>query len=152
MPAGYNAIVFPGSTYLPEVEENPGGEEENSNKEGTAFKKLSEVIRKLSRQATGKRLLLGNGSDFTRPQLTVPGLIKEWNRRYPDKKIKFSLVSEVFQAWEEESKDIPTIPADFNPAFQGTYCTRIGLKQQNRLLENYLEIAEKISACTPEGR
>ena len=63
------------------------------------------------------------------------------------KKITFALPVEVFEAWEEQGKKIPCIAADLNPAFQGTYCSRIDLKQQNRYLEGQITIAEKISAC-----
>lgn len=149
MPASYNAIVFHGWTYLSEVEENPYLKLEGMSAEEYDLNKLSEVLRKLFPYATGEIILLGNGSDFARPQSSAPNLIKEWNKRHPDKKIRFSLPGEVFQAWEKQGKNIPTISADLNPLFQGTYCTRIDLKQQNRFLENYIEIAEKISACVP---
>ncbi len=147
MPAGYNAIVFHGWTYLPPDEENPHLKLEGISAEEYDLDKLSRVLGKLSRYATGEIMLLGNGSDFARPQASAPNLIKEWNKRHPDKKITFALPGEVFRAWEEEGKNIPSISADLNPLFQGTYCTRIDLKQQNRFLENYIEIAEKLSAC-----
>jgi len=147
MPAGYNAIVFHGWTYLPESEENPYLKIEGISAEEYDLDKLSNVLRKLTRHAAGEIMLLGNGSDFARPQSSAPELVEKWNNRHPDKKIRFSLPGEVFRAWEKQSKGIPTISADFNPLFQGTYCTRIDLKQQNRLLENYIETAEKISAC-----
>jgi len=151
MPAGYNAIVFHGWTYLSRDEENPYLKLEGISAEEYDLNKLSRVLQRLSRYATGEIILLGNGSDFARPQSSAPGLIKEWNNQHPDKKIVFSLPREVFQAWEKQGKNIPAVSADLNPLFQGTYCTRIDLKQQNRFLENYIEIAEKISVCIPKA-
>ncbi len=147
MPIGYNAIVFGGYTYLPGVEEDIVRGIIGESSKGRDLKKLSEVIQKLSEFSSGKAILLPNGSDFTRPQMNSPLLIKEWNRHNPDKEIKISLPREVFQIWEKEGDNIKTTSADFNPAFQGTYCSRIDIKQMNRYLENQMDTAERLLYC-----
>ncbi|MBI4244863.1 MAG: hypothetical protein HY606_12305 [Planctomycetes bacterium] len=144
MPIGYNAIVFSGFTFLPSSEEDALRGIRGLSRDEFDLKRLSDVTQKLAEFSSGDVILLPNGSDFTRPQAGALLLMREWKKRNPDKEMRFSLASEVFGIWEKNRDGIPTVSCDFNPAFQGTYCSRIDIKQANRFLENQIDMAERL--------
>ncbi len=147
MPVGYDGFTFHGFTYKPMHEEVLEYETDGMTPEEFDLKRIADRLEKLSEHGAGRIILLPDGTDFGRPQLYAPRLVKEWNKRHPDKKIKFALAADAFGAWEKEKDEIPTVSGDFNPAFQGTYCSRIDIKQNNRFLENFIDIDERLSSC-----
>ena len=93
----------------------------------------------------GERVGLA-GVDVSEPEEYAPALVAAYNRK-PDRPltIRYSTPSE-FAAAAGRRADRPTISADFNPIFQGTYSSRIELKQRTRDIENLLLTAEKLSS------
>ncbi|MBI4243358.1 MAG: hypothetical protein HY606_04635 [Planctomycetes bacterium] len=147
IPIGYDGFTFHGFTYKPRAEEILEYKTDGLSCQEFDLKRLSNQLEILSKHATGKTILIPDGTDFGRPQLDGPNVLNEWNRRYPDRPIKFSLASDTLHAFENQKDNIPIVTADFNPAFQGTYASRIDIKQNNRFLENHIETAEKLLSC-----
>ena len=86
------------------------------------------------------------GADVTEPENYVPPLIAEFNRQ-PDAPftIRHAVPAE-FEAVVARRTNRPVVTNDFNPIFQGSYSSRIELKQITRELEQRLLTAEKLSA------
>jgi len=86
------------------------------------------------------------GVDVSEPEDYVPPLIAEFNRQ-PDAPftIRHAVPAE-FEAVVARRTNRPVVTNDFNPIFQGTYSSRIELKQITRELEQRLLTAEKLSA------
>ena len=85
------------------------------------------------------------GHDVCLPEDHVPPLVEEFNRQ-PDApfRIRISLPTDYEAAVEKRSTERPVIKGDRNPIFQGTYSSRIELKQMTRELERLLTAAEKL--------
>jgi alpha-mannosidase len=88
-------------------------------------------------------VLLPNGGDFLKPDLKILKIVDQWNKRN-EEKIIFSTPSEYFN--EIENKKLPVLNYDFNPMFNGTYTSRIEIKQNNRLCENQIYLLEILFA------
>lgn len=86
------------------------------------------------------------GVDVSEPEDHVPPLIAEFNRQ-PDAPftVRHAVPAE-FEAVVARRSDLPIISGDMGPIFQGTYSSRIELKQTTRELEGRLLTAEKLSA------
>jgi alpha-mannosidase len=86
------------------------------------------------------------GIDVSEPEDYVPPLIAEFNRQ-PDAPftIRHAVPGE-FEAVVARRTNQPVIAGDLSPIFQGTYSSRIELKQITRELEQRLLTAEKLSA------
>ncbi len=86
------------------------------------------------------------GVDVSEPEEWVPPLADEYNKKGGTPfNIRYSIPSE-FEAVVARRKDKPTLTGDFNPIFQGTYSSRIELKQMTREVEQRLLTAEKLGA------
>jgi alpha-mannosidase len=88
------------------------------------------------------------GADVCEPEEHVPGLVREFNRT---KAAPFTLrigVPTDFEAAVARRTDRPVITGELNPIFQGTYSSRIVLKQWTRNNERLLITAEKLSALS----
>ena len=86
------------------------------------------------------------GADVSDPEGHVPGLVEEFNSD-PDAPfaIRFGLPSDFERlAGERAQKNI--VAGEFNPVFQGSYSSRIDIKQWVRSLEGWLTAAEKLDA------
>ena len=86
------------------------------------------------------------GVDVSEPEDHVPPLIAEFNRQ-PD--VPFLIRPAVpahYEAVVARRVNQPVITGDLSPIFQGTYSSRIELKQTTRELEQRLLTAEKLSA------
>ncbi len=84
------------------------------------------------------------GGDVSEPEEHVPALTDEFNRQ-PDQPFHLQLaVPADFEAAVARRQDLPVIGGELNPIFQGTYSSRIELKQRTRELENLLTTAEKL--------
>jgi alpha-mannosidase len=104
---------------------------------------LREAIEATKRNATSNHLLLAQGGDFVKPSASVPERIKRWNALHPEDRISFSTFKDYFEAvsWS----GLETCEGEFNPDRQGTYSSRIKIKQTNRELENAIFCVEALS-------
>src|SRR5438093_8159448 len=86
------------------------------------------------------------GVDVSEPEAHVPPMIAAFNR-LPDAPftIRTAVPSE-FAKVVAQRADQPVVTNDFNPSFQGTYSSRIELKQATRNIERLLLTAEKLAA------
>src|SRR5579871_6514538 len=86
------------------------------------------------------------GVDVSEPEDYVPPLVEQFNRQKATPfKIRYSIPTE-FESVVSRRINRPVITGDFNPIFQGTYSSRIELKQTTREIEQRLLTAEKLSA------
>jgi alpha-mannosidase len=114
------------------------------------FPEFAEFIRErfhtLDRQARGPDRVGLAGADVTEPETHVRGLLKEFNLA-EDKPfhLRFAVPTE-FEKAVADRKDRPVLRGELNPIFQGTYSSRIELKQKQRELERLLTSAEKLAA------
>jgi len=88
------------------------------------------------------------GNDVSEPEDYVTPLVRKFNSK-PDAPfaIRYSVPSE-FAAVVAKRKNTPVLAGDFNPIFQGTYSSRIELKQTTREIEQKLLTAEKLGAIS----
>jgi alpha-mannosidase len=99
----------------------------------------------LAVQARGHNRVGPAGADVSRPQEHVPPLVEEFNRQ-ADARFHLRLaVPADFEAATADRSDLPVLKGELNPIFQGTYSSRIELKQRTRELERLLTTAEKLS-------
>lgn len=84
------------------------------------------------------------GGDVTLPEEHVPDLVEQFNRQ-PDMpfELRIGLPAD-FEALVAQRPDRLVIGGELNPIFQGTYSSRIELKQRTRDLERLLTTAEKL--------
>ncbi len=88
------------------------------------------------------------GNDVSEPEDYVPPLVHEFNGKSTSPfTIRYSIPTD-FAEVVAKRKDTPTLTGDFNPIFQGTYSSRIELKQTTRELEQKLLNAEKLGALS----
>lgn len=87
------------------------------------------------------------GNDVSEPEDFVPSLVSSFNKSNGPFEIRYSIPTD-FADVVAKRKDTPTLTGDFNPIFQGTYSSRIELKQITRELEQKLLTAEKLSAIS----
>jgi len=88
------------------------------------------------------------GVDVSEPEDYVTPLLRQFNEKAENPfTIRYSIPSD-FAKIVAERKDVPTLSGDFNPIFQGTYSSRIELKQATREIEQKLLTAEKLSAIS----
>ncbi|MHB8972470.1 MAG: alpha-mannosidase [Pirellulaceae bacterium] len=84
------------------------------------------------------------GTDVCEPEVHVPALVEPFNRlAVAPFELRFAVPTD-FEALVAERPDRPVVRGDFNPIFQGTYSSRIELKQRTRELERLLTTAEKL--------
>ena len=86
------------------------------------------------------------GADVSEPEDDVPPLVRQFNL---DPAAPFTIrfaVPTDFEKVVAKRTDLPTLRGDFNPIFQGTYSSRIELKQRARIDESLLLTAEKLEA------
>ena len=85
------------------------------------------------------------GADVCVPEDHVPPLVEQFNRQKDAPfRIRISLPSDYEDEVEKRPENRPVMKGDRNPIFQGTYSSRIELKQTTRALERQLTAAEKI--------
>jgi len=88
------------------------------------------------------------GVDVSEPEDYVTPLLRKFNEEPSAPfSIRYSVPTE-FANLVAKRKEVPTIKGDFNPIFQGTYSSRIELKQATREIEQKLLTAEKLSAIS----
>jgi alpha-mannosidase len=133
-PFGYGAVRFPEQTAVP-------------NALDQELAPLS-ALRRLAAEAAGfaatPELFLGNSGDLAPPQDSAVASIAALNQA-GDQEVRYvcSTPKRFFDAVEATRAELPEYGGEFNPVFQGTYSSRIALKQLNRRLESALGAAEK---------
>jgi len=86
------------------------------------------------------------GDDVSEPEEHVPALLEEFNRQANAPfHLRFGVPTE-FESVVAKRTERQVIKGDFNPIFQGTYSSRIELKQWYRGLEVLLTSAEKLAS------
>jgi alpha-mannosidase len=86
------------------------------------------------------------GADVCEPESHVPALVEQFNRQ-ADAPFELRIaVPADFEALVAQRPDRPVVRGDLNPIFQGTYSSRIELKQRTREIERLLTAAEKLGA------
>ena len=87
------------------------------------------------------------GADVCLPEEHVPELVPQFNAQEDAPfKIRIALPADYETIVEDRPEERPVIQGDLNPIFQGTYSSRIELKQWTRELERLLTTAEKLGA------
>ena len=138
---GYGAIRFPSEAEIVHKEEQQIAEVSQEN--------LEQILLRFEPYLTGKSVLLGNGGDFARPQRSAPHIVKQWRKKGLN--VRFAKTTDFFAALEEQRSQLPIYEGELNPLLQGTYASRIRLKQTNRRLEKKLEALERLSAVLAQG-
>lgn len=114
----------------------------NSLPEFTAF--IKEKFDALTPFAQGPARVGLSGADVCEPEEHVLQMVAEFNQRN-DTPFHLQLaVPSDFEAVVEQRSDRPVIRGELNPILQGTYSSRIELKQRTRELERLLTTAEKM--------
>jgi alpha-mannosidase len=94
--------------------------------------------------ARGRGRVALAGGDVTEPEEHQSALVEQFNKR-PDAPFELRLAAPAdFEALVSARPDRPVVKGELNPIFQGTYSSRIELKQRTRELEGLLTAAEKL--------
>jgi|ETNmetMinimDraft_26_1059896.scaffolds.fasta_scaffold00693_4 alpha-mannosidase len=114
---------------------------------------LNEKFELLGRWSPGTDRVALSGRDVSEPEEHVPPLVEEFNQQ--DGRpftIRIGVPTD-FEAVVEQSGERTVVHGELNPIFQGTYSSRIELKQWTRDLERLLTTAEKLGVlCNLLGR
>ncbi len=105
---------------------------------------FKEQFNALAPFARGRGRVGLEGADVSEPEEHLPALVEQFNRQ-PNAPFELRLaVPGDFEALVAKRRDRPVIGGELNPIFQGTYSSRIELKQRTRELEALLTTAEKL--------
>jgi alpha-mannosidase len=89
-----------------------------------------------------------SGADVSTPEEHLAPLVRAFNRQ-PDRPFTLRLaVPAEFETVVSRRTDRPVFKGELNPIFQGTYSSRIELKQWMRTMEQLLTTAEKLSVLS----
>ncbi len=87
------------------------------------------------------------GADVCLPEEHIPEMIRRFNEEGTAPfEMCIGTPSDYEKAVERQMPQWPIVRGDMNPIFQGTYSSRIELKQRTRELERMLTAAEKLGA------
>ena len=86
------------------------------------------------------------GGDFLRPERRHLEFVRAWNESERQPAIRFSHPDAYVQDLRARER-LPVIRSELNPLLQGTYSSRIRLKQLNRELENLAYAQEALSVA-----
>lgn len=101
----------------------------------------------LGRQARGHDRVGLGGADVCEPEEHLAPLVEQFNRQ-PNTPFQLRLaVPADFEKAVAGRAARPVLAGELNPIFQGSYSSRIGLKQAQRDLERLLTTAEKLAAA-----
>ncbi len=88
------------------------------------------------------------GPDVAEPEFSLPPLVEKFNQQNNVPfNIRFTVPTD-FETVVAQRMDRPVIRGELNPIFQGTYSSRIELKQKMRDLERLLTAAEKLGVLS----
>jgi alpha-mannosidase len=93
----------------------------------------------------GRGRLLMAGADVWEPEEQLPVMIEQFNRLGTAPFVLRLGVPADYEELVAKRGERPVIRGELNPVFQGTYSSRIEMKQWNRNLERLLTTAEKTS-------
>lgn len=85
------------------------------------------------------------GGDFCPPHARDAEFVNAWNGAGRSPRIQMAHPDTFIQALRRRT-DLPVLKEDLNPLFQGTYASRIRLKQRNRACETLLYACELLDA------
>jgi alpha-mannosidase len=85
-----------------------------------------------------------SGVDVSEPEEHLAPLVERYNRQENRPLTLRLAVPTDFEAVTARRKDLPVFKGELNPIFQGTYSSRIELKQWMRTMEQLLTTAEKL--------
>ncbi|MDD5706491.1 MAG: glycoside hydrolase family 38 C-terminal domain-containing protein [Kiritimatiellae bacterium] len=95
--------------------------------------------------AVKETLLSAIGGDFRMPEDSIMDYIAGYNRLNRKYHIEFGSPEQFFEnVIRGHGEDLPVLKDDFNPLMQGTYSSRIRIKQANRRLENAVAALEML--------
>jgi len=102
---------------------------------------------------TGGLLLTAMGGDFRKPSEEQAGFLSRYNRLPRRYSLAFAPPERYFREVRRRAgRTLPALASDFNPLMQGTYSSRIRLKQANRRLENLAFALGLLEGGRPEPR
>jgi len=110
--------------------------------------RMETTVEALIDVASTDQAMLPTGGDFCRPSRFNAEVVERWNERHPDRPAVLATPSDYFAAVAKQGRRLPVVTQDFNPLFQGTYTTRIDVKQSIRWGEHALFASEMLSAVT----
>ena len=132
-PFGYGAVSFP--------EQVPVG---NALDQGLAsLSAIVGLVQDAAGFAATTQVLLANSGDFAPPQASARASIAALTQQANDTHYVCSTPARFFAEVEATGTTLLAYDGEFNPVCQGTYSSRIALKQLNRRLESALSAAEK---------
>jgi alpha-mannosidase len=99
----------------------------------------------------GQPILVPVGGDFAAPTPQTAELLARMRGRGTN--IAFSTLPRFVQALRAHWSELPVMPSDFTPTFQGTYSSRIALKRANRQVETAVDTLRRFEAAggRPQG-
>ena len=98
----------------------------------------------LTRFTRGPGRVVLAGADVAAPEEHLPPMVEEFNRQADAPfHLRLALPAD-YEAAKAGNPDKPVLKGELNPIFQGTYSSRIELKQRVRELERLLTTAEKL--------
>jgi len=109
-----------------------------------------EIVEPLEKGSSSGDLFSKVGGDFRLPRTMDLEYIQRWNDNGWRPKIEFAHPDRYIDQVEKRS-DLKVIHAELNPLFQGTYASRIRLKQFNRRMENLAYAQEALATRTGQG-
>ena len=136
----YSGVQFPGQRL---ERLDPQAAEQGMER---ALDKMEGTIAALHDVAATDAILLPSGGDFCRPSRLNAEMVKRWNERHPKQPAALATPSEYFDAVAQQADRMPVVREDFNPLFQGTYTTRIDVKQNIRWGEHAMYASELLAA------
>lgn len=92
----------------------------------------------------GQPVLTPLGADFAAPVAETAEVIR--GARQAGVNVRFSTLPRFASALREHWSELPVMPSDFSPTFQGTYSSRSALKRANRLTESLVDRIRRFEA------
>ena len=130
---------------------------DNSKNGGDYFKSLNtikEVVSKLEEYTATPFILLNNGSDHHEAHPEIPGIIKQWNRRYPDKLMEQNdfeyYINKILKCQPQlKSYQGELRGSKYSNILTSVFSTRMWIKQRNTRIEYLFEkYTEPLSTIT----
>ncbi|MCL4507914.1 MAG: hypothetical protein M1296_00145 [Chloroflexi bacterium] len=131
-PFGYGAVYFP-----VEFPEEPA-------EQRAILEPLRRRVAELETYSQSSHLCLPASGDFLAPRRTTSAVIAALGSGVDE--YRCSTFAQFFAGLAARIAELPLVEGDFNPVFQGTYTSRVALKQFNRRLESAVLSAERAAA------
>lgn len=106
---------------------------------------LDSSARQAIEHAAAADIVMAHGGDFRPPYKRGPLVLARWNKEHPDRYVAYSTYGRGLDAVDWR-KAVP-FSGEWNPDRQGTYSSRIRIKQMNRMCEAMLLTAEAASVA-----